>query len=96
MAADKDVWLSSQIQNNIWALSSPTFSCQNTDVGNAYVYTPETYNSDTPDQLIWKAGSSAFSTVHSQYKLLQPLQPHDKVVKYFWKAKAPLKVKITT
>jgi len=51
---------------------------------------------DAPDQVIWRVGSLTSFTVRSQYRLIQPLQPQDKAAKFFWKAKASLKVKITT
>ena len=98
MPSDKDVWVSSYIQDNNWALSFRHPLClarlQMLAVLTG-VLQRHTFR-DTPDQVIWKVGSSASFTVRSQYKLIQPLQPEDKVAKFFWKAKFPPKVKMTT
>ena len=75
MEADKNIWVSSQIQENDWVISfrhplSPTrLQMLALLVGALQGHTFR----DTPDQVIWKVDFSASFIISSQYKLLQPL-----------------------
>ena len=98
MASDKDAWVSSQIQDNNWALTfcHPISLIRLQALAEmVHILRQHTFQ-DVPDQVSCKVGSSATFTVHSQYKLLIPPQPQDIAAKTLWKVASPLKVKITT
>jgi len=75
MAADKNVWVSSQIEENDWVISfhHPLSPIRLQMLALLMSALQGHTFQDTPDQVIWKADFSASFIISSQYKLLQPL-----------------------
>ena len=84
VASDKETWVSSQVQDNNWAITfRHHLSVVILKMLTALICTlREHIFQDTMDKIIWKAGSSASFTVRFQYQLLQPSRSQDIAMKH--------------
>ena len=94
MASDKDARVSSQIQDNNWALTLVTPSLVRLQALTTLIHSLREHASwDGPNLITWNTDSSATFTVSAQYQLLQPPQPHDKAAKNYerWRRRSRLR-----